>query len=137
MKNKKFWIFSIAMIVAMMALIVAGEETGIHPTQAEAMATLAIGVSLDIVSTYLCFINGGKEQNPAAAWVIKKISIFGLFGVVALIWVAIFWFIVRDSNIYAQAALAITYWAVPVNNFLVLKRLLRVKASKRAQTVTN
>ena len=126
-------------MVAMLALIVAGEETGIHLTETEAMAILAVGVCLDILSTYLCFVNGGKEQNPAGAWVIKKIGIFGLFGCIAAVWVLLFKFIIfpPSANIYAQTALALTYWAVPVNNFLVLKRLLRVKASKRAQTVNS
>jgi hypothetical protein len=137
MKNKKFWVFSVAMMLAMLALIIAGGETGIHPSKDEAMVILAIGVCLDMLSTYLCFINGGQEGNPAAAWMIKKLGIFGLFGTVAAIWAVLFKFVIfaPNASIYAQTALAITYWAVPVNNFLVLKRLLRVKASKRAQEV--
>jgi len=124
-------------MLSLLALIVAGEETGIHPSENEAMVILALGVCLDIISTYLCFKNGGQEQNPVAAWVIKKIGIFGLFGGIAVLWAVLFKLVIfaPNASIYAQTALAVTYWAVPVNNFFVLKRLLRVKASKKAQTV--
>ena len=138
MKNStKFWVFSAAMMASMLALIIAGMETGIHPSEDEAMIVMAIGVCLDMLSTYLCFKNGGQEQNPVAAWVIKKVGIFGLFGAVAVIWGLLFKFVIfaPNASIYAQTALAITYLVVPINNFLVLKRLLRVKASKRAQEV--
>lgn len=130
---KKYIAFSVGMMLALIAIILAEAKTGIHTSSNVSMAMLIAGICSDMLSTYLCFKHGGREQNPAAAWLIKKITIFGLFGVFACIWGAFFWFSFRHSNIYAQSALAIVYWSVPINNMWVLRRLM--KAQKSTQIV--
>ena len=125
---KKYLAFSAGMMLALIVIILAEYKTGIHPSSEVSLAILIAGVCGDMLSTYLCFKHGGREQNPVAMWLIKKAGIFGLFGVVACIWTAFIWFSFRHSNVYAQSALSIVYWSVPVNNFWVLRRLLRKNA---------
>ena len=78
---------------------------------------------LDGISTHIALTKyGGKEANPMMAWVIKKISIrFAMFipFIIFLVFVILYWETTDSSVLYG---LYIVYFAVIVNNLIVILR---------------
>jgi hypothetical protein len=78
---------------------------------------------LDGISTNIALTKyGGKEANPIMAWVIKKISIrFAMFipFITFLIFVILYWETTDSSVLYG---LYIVYFAVILNNGIVILR---------------
>lgn len=105
-----------------------------HPTTAIGLTILIVGVSLDFLTTYLCLRVSGKEGNPVIAFLMRKITVFGTFGLMALLWVVFIELRFLHSDVYSQFAIACTYWLVPGNNILVLRKLiLRKRATVPVQ----
>ena len=78
---------------------------------------------LDGITTNIALTKyGGKETNPIMAWVIKKISIrFAMFipFIIFLIFVLFYWRSTESSVLYG---LYLVYFAVIVNNVIVIQR---------------
>jgi len=91
---------------------------------------------LDGITTNIALTKyGGKEANPIMAWVIKKIGIrFAMFipFVFFLIFVLIFWKTADSSILFG---LVIGYFAVIVNNLIViLRRKKKLDMARRSET---
>jgi hypothetical protein len=91
---------------------------------------------LDGITTNIALTKyGGKEANPVMAWVIKKIGIrFAMFipFVFFLIFVLIFWETADSSTLFG---LVIGYFAVIVNNLIViLRRKKKLERARRSET---
>lgn len=90
---------------------------------------LVVAVTLDFLTTWRCLKRGGKEGNPAIAFLFRKIGVGGTFGLVACVWVCFILFRWMPATEGIQTAVAFAYWLVPINNFDVLKRLKKVKSA--------
>jgi len=81
------------------------------------------GVVADYSTTVIATKRGGKEGNPLANWLFRRVGV----KIGGLMVVAFFALIVmtqfRNLPSYQRLALAFTYWLVPFNNYLVIKRL--------------
>jgi len=91
---------------------------------------------LDGVTTNIALTKyGGKEANPIMVWVIKKISIrFAMFiqFTFFLIFVLLFWETTDSSTLFG---LTIGYFAVIVNNRIVIQRNEeKLDMARRCQT---
>lgn len=90
-----------------------------------ALMVLVMAVSADFLTTYLCLRKKGREGNPVIAFLLKRIGVWGTFGLMACIWAAVILFRWLPADVGSQTAIAFTYWLVPTNNLLVLGRLNR------------
>ena len=91
---------------------------------------------LDGITTNIALTKyGGKEANPVMAWVIKKIGIrFAMFIplVFFLIFVLLFWETADSSTLFG---LVIGYFAVIVNNLIVIqRRKKKLERARRSET---
>ena len=79
--------------------------------------------TLDGITTNIALTKyGGKETNPLMAWVIKKIGIrYAMFipFIVVLLFVVFYWETTKTSVLFG---LAIAYFAVIINNLVVIRR---------------
>ena len=91
---------------------------------------------LDGITTNIALTKyGGKEANPIMAWVIKKIGIrFAMFIplVFFLIFVLLFWETADSSTLFG---LTTGYFAVIVNNLIVIqRRKKKLERARRSET---
>ena len=82
-------------------------------------------ISADFLTTYLCIRSSGTEGNPVIAFLFKRIGVGGTFLMMACLWSVFIWLRWLPSNLNVQTATACTYWLVPMNNLVVLKRLMK------------
>ena len=82
-------------------------------------------IGADFLTTYLCIRSRGTEGNPVIAFLFKRISVGGTFLMMACLWSVFIWLRWLPSNLNVQTATACTYWLVPMNNLVVLKRLMK------------
>ncbi len=101
--------------------------TGFALLPVVAITILCFAVSLDFLTTYLCLRIGGREGNPAVAFLFRRIGVGKTFGLMIIFWVLIIVFRLIPEPAVTQTAIAFMYWWVPVNNVLVIRRLRRQK----------
>ena len=99
--------------------------TGVTFPTPIALTVLICAVGADFLTTYACLRIRGKEGNPVVAFLFKKIGIGGTFGLMACLWVLVIVFRWLPSSTGVQTAIACTYWLVPMNNLIVLRKLSR------------
>jgi phosphatidylglycerophosphate synthase len=116
---KKFIMFA-ALVMGLAVMVMLSGLTFSTPVS---FVILAVAVSGDFLTTYLCLRAQGKEGNPAVAFLFKRIGIGGTFMVMVGIWGLFIAFRWLPSSLGAQTAVALVYWIVPVNNTVVLRRL--------------
>lgn len=93
-----------------------------------ALLVLVSAVTFDFYTTWKCLKVGGREGNPVIAFLFRKIGVLGTFGLMVAIWTCFIVFRWLPSTVGIQTAVAFSYWLVPMNNFMVLRGLM-----KRAQ----
>lgn len=90
-----------------------------------ALLVLILAVTADFYTTWRCLRKGRREGNPIVAFLFRKIGVYKSFGLLAGIWVCFIIFRWLNSPEGAQTAIALVYWAVPINNAMVLVRMKR------------
>lgn len=115
---KKYIVFVVAMMATACMMLISGFRL---PTPV-ALIMLVCAVSADFLTTYLCLREQRKEGNPVIAFLFKKIGVGGTFGLLACMWIVFIWLRWFPSTHGIQTAIAYVYWAVPVNNLIVLKK---------------
>lgn len=115
----KYIVFVVSMMGAAYMILFSGFRL---PTPV-ALVSLICAVSADFLTTYLCLREQRKEGNPVIAFLFAKIGIGGTFGLLACIWVVFILFRWLPSTHGIQTAIACVYWAVPVNNLIVLRKV--------------
>jgi len=88
-----------------------------------ALMVLVLAVASDFLTTLACLKKRGKEGNPVIAFLLKKMGVLETFGLMAGIWTCLIVFRWLPATEGIQTAVAFTYWLVPVNNLIVLRRL--------------
>lgn len=122
----KFIVFTVLMFCTALAILLSG----LRLPAIIALAVLFIAVGLDFLTTYICLKKGGKESNPIIEFFIKRVGVLGTFGIVAGVWIAFLFLRFLPSSDGGKTAVAITYWLVPINNFMVMKRLDKKNKAK-------
>ena len=121
----KFWWFTALMFATgIMWMLI-----GITLPRQVALVLLLLAVFSDMFLTYQCLRYTGKEGNPVVAFAMKKFSVWGTFMISACLWALYIKFKWTDSVPSVQTAIALTYWLVPLNNLLVLRKLKVARAS--------
>ena len=118
---KKYIMFVVLMMGTACMVFISGVK---FPTPL-ALMVLICAVGADFLTTYLCLRARGKEGNPVIAFLLKRIGIWGTFGLMACVWLVFIMLRWLPSDLGSQTAIACTYWLVPINNLMVLKRLSR------------
>lgn len=122
----------VAFVVCMMAAAFVMLLAGLRIPTPIALAMLILAVSMDFLTTYLCLKQGRKEGNPVIAFLFKKLTVFGTFGLLACIWVLFIVFRWLPSSNGIQTAVACVYWVVPVNNLIVLMKAIKANRANKA-----
>ena len=115
---KKYIMFVVSMMTAAILMLWLGLR---FPTMVS-LIVLVSGVGADFLTTYLCLKENRKEGNPIIALLFKKLTVGGTFALLGCMWVAFIWLRWLPSTLGIQTAVACVYWAVPVNNLIVLKK---------------
>lgn len=89
------------------------------------LVVLITAVSSDFTTTWLCLRKGGREGNPVIAFLFGKIGVWKTFGVMVGIWTCFIVFRWLGSTEGIQTAVAFSYFLVPMNNLMVLRKLCR------------
>lgn len=126
-KYKFYWFTALMLVTSVLILL-----SGIRLPYTVALVVLLMAIFTDMMSTYLCLKVSGKEGNPAAAFLMRKLSIWGTFLISACIWSLYIHFMWIRSDMQVETAVALAYWLVPLNNILVLRRLNK---QRRVQAV--
>ena len=116
----KYIMFVVLMLGTACMVFIAGIQ---FPTPVALMVLIG-AVGADFLTTYACLRMRGKEGNPAIAFLFKKIGVAGTFVLMACLWAVIIPLRVLPAPESAQTAIACAYWLVPMNNLLVLRRLI-------------
>ena len=117
-KYKFYWFTALMFLTGIMWMVI-----GIRLPWHISLLILMVAIYSDMLTTYLCTHLSGREGNPVVAFMFKRISIWGTFMLSACIWCLYIYFMWMRSLESVQTAMAITYWWVPLNNVLVLRRL--------------
>ena len=117
----KYIMFVVGMMTAACMILYSGFTL---PTMV-ALVVLVLAVASDFLTTYMCLRLKRKEGNPGIAFLFKKLGVAGTFGLLACVWVAFIWFRWLPSTHGIQTAVALVYWAAPVNNLVVWVRTNR------------
>lgn len=131
---KKYVLFVILVLATAYAILYLSVKTGFVLPTAGSLAVLITAVSMDFLSTHLCLRAKGREGNPVIAFLFKKLTVWGTFGLMACIWIAFIWLRFLPSNDYSQMAIAFTYWLVPGNNLIVLRRLKKRNLAQKQKS---
>jgi len=115
----------IAFVVLMMSTACVVFIAGVRFPTVVALCVLVGAVAMDFLTTYLCLRKSGREGNPVIAFLFRKLTIGGTFALMLVIWGLFIWFRWLPSNVGNQTAIALTYWLIPINNAIVLRRLCR------------
>jgi hypothetical protein len=121
-KYKFYWFTALMFCTGIVLMLL-----GVTFPRTIALVVLLGAIFTDQFTTYKCLKLSGREGNPVVAFAMRKISVWGTFMVSACIWALYIRFMWMNSQVNVQTAIALTYWLVPVNNILVLRRLNKVK----------
>jgi len=127
-KRYKYLLFVLLMLGTACTIFISGLEFA----TIVALIVFLCAISADFLSTYLGLKVGGREGNPVIAFLFKKLTVGGTFALMGVLWTAFILWRFLPSNAGSQTAIALTYWLVPVNNFVVLKRLQRKQCRQEA-----
>lgn len=98
-----------------------------------ALLVLVSAVTSDFYTTWACLKASGTEGNPAIAFLFRKVGILKSFGLLAGLWVCFIVFRWLGQSEGIQTAVAIVYWAVPVNNLIMLIKYRRKRCTQGAK----
>lgn len=118
---KKFVVFVAAMLVTACLIVLSGLA---FPTVV-ALLVLVSAISLDFYTTWRCLKEQGKEGNPAVAFLFRKVGVGKTFCLMAAFWTMFIMFRWIHQTESIQTAVAIVYWVVPLNNMIVLAKLMK------------
>ena len=99
------------------------------------ISILVSAVAVDSYSTYRSLKAGGTEANPIVRFLFKRIGFNATLVLVWIAWALIIHFKVITALPQQQTALALAYWVIPVNNFLVVWKY-KQRAKKAAESTT-
>lgn len=117
----KYVVF-IALMLATACLIL---YSGLVLPSMIALLIFVLAITSDFLTTWLCLRMRGKEGNPVMAFLFRRVGILWSFGIMAVLWVVIIMTRFMPAVEGVQTAIALTYWYVPINNILVLRRLTK------------
>lgn len=122
------------MLIIYFGLLFLLEDVNFPEVHYLIMGFLLILVAIcDHVLTYKALKNGAKEKNPIANLMfnfigIKKTSFLILIGFIIFIY-----FLFKDLPVYAQLSLILSYSIVPINNFIVWRKKIKMKLHKKQE----
>jgi len=122
----------IAFIVLMFSTALVVFYLGLRLPTPAALVVLVMAVGADFLTTYLCLRQSGREGNPVMAFLFRRVGIGGTYGLMVCVWIAVIWFRWLPTDVGSQTAIAFTYWLVPLNNLIVLRRLHRMNRKNTA-----
>lgn len=117
-------------LLTMLAVATFVLATGLLLTMPISLILLLAAVLADFCTTLLCLKEHGREGNPIIALLLKKLGVWGTFGLMGLFWVVLIVFRWLPATESVQTAVAVSYWMVPVNNALVLRKLKLIKKQR-------
>jgi len=117
----KYFVFAAFILGTACLILVSGFTL---PTMT-ALVILLSAVAADFYTTWRCVKERGKEGNPMIAFLFKRVGLYKSFGLLAGLWVFIIVFRWLPASEGIQTAIALAYWLVPVNNIMVLRKLMR------------
>lgn len=120
-RKYKYLLFIALMLGTACAIYISGLQLSLTV----ALIVFLSAVSADFITTYLCLKVGGREGNPVIAFLFKTLTVGGTFGLMGCIWILFILWRFLPSNAGSQTAIALTYWLVPINNALVLRKLMK------------
>jgi len=124
---KRKYVFFVLLMLGTAVLILYSGFT--LPTEV-ALLVLVSAVASDFLTTWRCMRVRGREGNPAAAFLFRKIGLLKSYILLAGIWVCFIVFRYMGSSEAIQTAVALSYWLVPVNNLIVLIRLTKKNSAQ-------
>jgi len=128
MRRYKYPLMVAALFSTCIGLTCLYARLGLSPPFSLTVVLLLSAVASDYGTTVKATRLGGKEGNPLLNIFFKKVGVDkGGLAVIGLFILMVI-FVFRNAPPYQQLALASTYWLVPINNLIVIKRLKKSKA---------
>lgn len=90
-----------------------------------ALLIFVSAITADFYTTWRCLKEKGREGNPIMAFLFRRVGLYKSFGLLAGVWVLIIVFKWLPAAEGMQTAIALSYWLVPVNNVMVLAKLMK------------
>ena len=115
----------VGFIVMMLATAYLIHISGFTLPTIIALSILILAIIADFYTTWRCLEEKGKEGNFLVAFLFKRMGLRLSFCLLAGLWALIIIFRILPAIASTQTAIALVYWVVPINNWIVLRKLRR------------